>query len=313
MGNPLILTAAVLVLAGGAVVALVAARRPRTEQGSHLVPQRAAQAGPQPEPEPPDASPLVTHLLDRAGLARQLQWRLLKAGLLLKPTELVVLVAGIAGAGYVVGLFLHGPLIAIALAIAGAMLPFSYMNMRVARRSKLMAAQLPEALGMMASSMRSGYSFMRAMQVVSQEMDPPISQEFGRVLDELGVGLSQERALQHLHDRCPNNDIELVVTACQIQANVGGNLAEILETTADMIRERARLQGEIAALTAEGKLSAYILIGLPIGLAVVVSRMSPGYLDPLYQTHQGLQLLALAIGAMMVGVLIIKKMLSVDL
>jgi tight adherence protein B len=180
-------------------------------------------------------------------------------------------------------------------------------------RQKALVNQLGDALCMMASSLRSGYSFMRAMQVVRDEMDAPIAEEFGRVLDELNVGVAQERALKHLQDRCPNADVELVVTACQIQASVGGNLAQILDTTSEMIRERSRLQGEIGALTAEGRLSAGILIVLPPVLGVLVSRLSPGYMDALFQTPTGLLLLGGASGAMLAGILVIRKMLDVKI
>jgi tight adherence protein B len=107
--------------------------------------------------------------------------------------------------------------------------------------------------------------------------------------------------------------VELVVTACQIQANVGGNLAEILETAAEMIRERVRLYGEINALTAEGRLSAGILAALPIFLALVVDRLSPGYLQPLFSTRAGLMMLGGASVAMLTGLALIKKMLNIQI
>ena len=103
------------------------------------------------------------------------------------------------------------------------------------------------------------------------------------------------------------------MTACQIQSTVGGNLAQILDTTAGMIRERARLQGEISALTAEGRMSATILTGMPIILGVVVSRMSPGYMDPLFNTPTGLILFCGAVGSTLMGLLVIRKMLAVEI
>jgi tight adherence protein B len=226
---------------------------------------------------------------------------------------LLVLVLGLAGAGFAVGMVIRGPILALAMAALAGWLPFVWISVRRQRRAKALVDQLADALSMMASSLRSGYSFMRAMQVVRDEMEPPISEEFGRVLDELNVGVSQERALRHLLERCPQPDIELVVTACQIQATVGGNLAEILDTTAAMIRERVRLQGEISALTAEGRLSATILLGLPILLGLVVNHLSPGYLNPLFQTHVGMMLAMGAGGGMLLGMLVIRKMLQVQI
>lgn len=260
-----------------------------------------------------DPSPLLSRTLERMGITKRMQYHLLQAGLLLRPSELAALAVGFGAAGFLVSLILHKAILGPVLAAVAGYLPFVYVSARKARRRQAMVNQLGEALGMMASSLRSGYSFMRAMQVVRDEMDAPISEEFGRVLDEMNVGVAHERALQHLLERCPTSDIELVVTACQIQANVGGNLAQILDTTANMIRERARLQGEIAALTAEGRLSAGILVIMPPMLAALVSRLSPGYLDPLVYTPVGMGLLGGALGSMLLGILVIKKMLNVQI
>lgn len=306
---------AAVVLVGGMAAALAAAFRGVEGRGAErLVSKREDPERAPVEPRPPDKtdpSPLLTTSLDRMGIRKRLQNELLQAGLLLRPSELVTLMLGTLCVGFTVGLFLHGAVVALALGLVGAGLPWVYIRGRKARRRKALVGQLAEALGMMASSLRSGYSFMRAIQVVTSEMDPPIAEEFGRVLDELNVGVSHERALKHLMDRCPSGDIELVVTACQIQATVGGNLAEILDTTAAMIRERVRLQGEIAALTAEGRLSAGILTALPVFMALVVSHLSPGYMNPLIDTRVGLMMLGGAGGAMLMGVLVIKKMLAI--
>jgi tight adherence protein B len=305
-----------LVLAGGIAVVLLSSRGDgQAEPGGLLALHRNGDgaAGERGRQDDPDPSPLLSRLLDRVGATRKLQWRLLQAGLLVRPSELMVLVLGLAGGGFIVGMVVRGPLLAMAMAAVAGWLPFVWIGARHQKRSKALIDQLAEALAMMASSLRSGYSFMRAMQVVRDEMDPPISEEFGRVLDELNVGVSHERALRHLLERCPQGDIELVVTACQIQATVGGNLAEILDTTAGMIRERVRLQGEISALTAEGRLSASILIALPVLLGLIVNHLSPGYLTPLIQTHIGMMLSIGACSGMLMGMLVIRKMLQVQI
>lgn len=309
---PLVIIIGAVLAAGIAAFALAMAFKPENSKSDYPEPVAAA-----PEEtvfsKPADASPVITGTLQRLGLNRRLQWMLLQAGLLLRPSELAALMLGSAGAGFVVGMVVHKLLGAVVLAGVGAVVPVIYVNIRIGMRRKALGNQLAEALCMMASSLRSGYSFLRAMQVVCDEMDAPISEEFGRVLDELNVGVSHENALRHLHDRCPTPDIELVVTACQIQANVGGNLAEILDTAAEMIRERVRLHGEINALTAEGRLSAGILAALPIFLALVVDRLSPGYLQPLFNTRPGLMMFGGASFAMLTGVLLIKKMLNIQI
>ncbi|MCE5217273.1 type II secretion system F family protein [bacterium] len=314
---PLILLAGVgLLVVGGGFAVYLATRSAGQSPPSRLAP-RAEEGAPTAQSgkgsAPDDPSPVITRVLDRLGLGRSLQKLLLQAGLLVRPTELVVLVLGLAGMGFAAGMAVRGFLLALVLSGVAAVVPVVYVQTRRAKRNKALVDQLSEALTMMASSLRSGYSFLRAMQVVSEEMDAPISEEFGRVLDEMNVGVSHERALKHLMDRCPSGDVELIVTACQIQSTVGGNLAEILDTTAGMIRERVRLQGEISALTAEGRLSASILCALPIFLAIVVGHLSPGYLDPLFITPMGRLLLLGAGGAMGMGMLVIKKMMAVQI
>ncbi|NSW56059.1 MAG: type II secretion system F family protein [Armatimonadetes bacterium] len=309
---PVAIIAAATLLTGVAIAALIMAfsSARRQESGDEPV---AVEPAPQPHVRPGDASPIITGTLQRMGVNRRLQWMLLQAGLLLRPSELVALMLGCAGAGFVIGMVVRQLLGAIVLALVGLMIPWFYVSIRISARRRSLGNQLAEALSMMASSLRSGYSFLRAMQVVCDEMDPPISEEFGRLLDELNVGVSQEDALKHLHERCPTPDVELVVTACQIQANVGGNLAEILETAAEMIRERVRLHGEINALTAEGRLSAGILAALPVFLALVVDRLSPGYLQPLFSTKPGLIMFGGASVAMLAGLALIKKMLNIQI
>lgn len=306
----------ILVIAGGGIALFLGLRRPSESVAAPLgmpAPGASAPAAARTRQPQRDPSPLLSRTLDRMGITKRVQYHLLQAGLLLRPSELAALAVGFGAAGFLVSLILHKVILGPVLAAVAGYLPFVYVNARKARRRQALANQLGEALGMMASSLRSGYSFMRAMQVVRDEMDAPIAEEFGRVLDEMNVGVSHERALKHLLERCPTGDIELVVTACQIQANVGGNLAQILDTTANMIRERARLQGEIAALTAEGRLSAGILVILPPMLAALVSRLSPGYLDPLLYTTVGMGLLGGAVGSMILGILVIRKMLNVQI
>jgi len=298
------------VLGIGAIGAIVMAFR---SDGSSRQPEPPIPSAASPTPQDLDPSPLITNSLERLGVSKRIQWHLLQAGLLVRPSELIALTLGLCSVGFAVGLVTYGLLLGTLLAVAASLLPLAYISMRKGARKKALLNQLSDALAMMASSLRSGYSFLRAMQIVHDEMGPPIGEEFGRVLDELNVGVTQESALQHLLDRCPAPDIELVVTACQIQDNVGGNLGEILDTTAGMIRERVRLHGEIAALTAEGRLSAGILAAMPVGLAIVVNQMSPGYLDPLVQTKPGVYLLSGAIGATLSGLLIIKKMPAIQI
>ena len=160
-----------------------------------------------------------------------------------------------------------------------------------ARRQAALTSQLPDALDMLGSALRSGYALTRGFQVVSSQMHPPISEEFERVLQDVQVGISVSEALDGLLLRTDSYDLELVVAAMQTQLTMGGNLSEVLDKIAHMIRERVRLQGEINAATSEGRMSAGILIAMPIVMCIAISAVNPHYLDPLFSERLGIMML----------------------
>ncbi len=260
-----------------------------------------------------DSAPAVTILLRVLNLHDRVQWELLRAGLLFKPSEMatISLTAGVGAflAGSLVTKTLPGQLI---LLLLGMMAPAGYVMMRKAQRAKHIITQLPEALQLIAASLRSGFSILRAIRVAGDEMPPPISQEFGWIVDEVNVGISMEKAFDHMAHRAQNPDVKLLVTAVQIQSKVGGNLAEVLETTAGMIRERFQLTAEIAALTSEGRLSASVLAGLPVGLGLMIAVLNPDYLKPLFTEPMGIAMLVAGGTLMLLGLIVIKAMLHVD-
>jgi len=151
------------------------------------------------------------------------------------------------------------------------------------------------------------------MQVVRSQMHPPITEEFGRVVDEVQYGIPIETALDNMVTRTGSYDLELIVAAVQTQLSVGGNLAEIFDSIGEMIRERVRLLGELGAATAEGRMSAGILIAMPIGMGLIVNMMNPGYLTPLFHDPLGLILLGVGGGLMVVGAIIIRSLINVDI
>jgi tight adherence protein B len=181
-----------------------------------------------------------------------------------------------------------------------------------ANRTRKFENQLPDSLTLIASSLRSGYSFLRAIQVVGQEMPDPIAEEFRRSVAESNLGVPTELALARMVERVPSYDLDLVVTAVNIQLQVGGNLAQILDTIASTIRERVRNQREIAALTAEGKLSGWVCAGMPPIMGAIMTALNPDYMKPLFTDSYGLMMIAVALGLQLLGGLVIKKMLSID-
>ncbi len=189
-----------------------------------------------------DSAPLVTRLLHRTRLNDAIQWELLRAGLLIKPSEMIAISVAAGIGAYMVGLTFPPSLITRAfLLLIGLGSPWIYVQVRKQYRYKLLITQLPEALQLIASSLRSGFSILRAIEVVANEMPAPISREFRWVLDEVNVGVSMERAFTHMVRRTASPDVKLMVTAIQIQSSVGGDLAEVLDTTSTMIRERFQL------------------------------------------------------------------------
>jgi tight adherence protein B len=261
-----------------------------------------------------DPIPQISEALRGTAFWDGVQMQLLRAGLLLRPSEALIICSITMIAGLVIGWLITGQaILGILTAGLGLGAPYMYMMQRAARRQSALTSQLPDALDMLSSALRSGYALTRGFQVVSSQMHPPIADEFQRVLQEVQVGISVSDALEGLLARSDSYDLELVVAAMQTQLTMGGNLSEVLDNIAGMIRERVRLQGEIDAATSEGRLSAAILVAMPIVIALMISAISPGYLDPLFTERLGLMLLAAAGGMMLTGILIIKKMLDIDI
>lgn len=171
---------------------------------------------------------------------------------------------------------------AIVCAIVFSFLPNLYVSLRAKQRVKAFNDQLGDVITMMANALRGGYSFLQTLDMVSREAPPPASTEFRRVVQEVGLGRSTEEALQNLLRRVPSDDLDLLITAVSIQMEVGGNLAQVLDTIGHTIRERVRIKGEISTLTAQGRISSWIITGLPIGLAAFITVVNPTYMAPLF-------------------------------
>ncbi|KPL85298.1 type II secretion system F family protein [Herpetosiphon geysericola] len=166
-------------------------------------------------------------------------------------------------------------------AIIGFIVPDKVVSFKQASRLKAFNNQLGDTVGLLANSLRSGYSLLQSMDLVSREAPPPISVEFRRVVQEVGLGLSLEDGMNNLLRRVPSDDLDLMVSAINIQAEVGGNLAEILDTIAHTIRERVRIKGQIRVLTSQARYSGYVVTLLPISIAIIITMLNPDYMAPL--------------------------------
>lgn len=256
--------------------------------------------------------PPVASVLERAGRYSALERLLDRAGLNWRPDEYAA-AWGVGGLMLAVaGWLLLGPLAAAAaiiFAFAGGWLTLIVLQIS---RLRQFENQLADALMLVAASLRSGYGLLRALQAIRDEMKPPISLEFGKVLDETAVGLGMPEALTNLVHRVPLPDLEIAVTAILIQLDVGGNLAEVIEIVAATVRERQRIRAEVDTLTAEGRLSGVILFILPIVMAVIISFLNPTYMAVLIQTSLGHLLIFCAATCQLIGGFVIKRMLEVD-
>jgi tight adherence protein B len=201
----------------------------------------------------------------------------------------------------------------IACGIFGAIIPFIHVFWKRKKRFDKFLEHLPDALELMSRALSAGHAFSEALHMVSIEMPEPISKEFRKTYEEQNFGLSLKLALENLTQRMPLLDLRLCVTAVMIQRETGGNLAEILEKVAYTIRERFRILGDLKTLTTSSRLSAWLLCGLPIGVALAVSAMNPEYMSILWKDPRGHQLIYLALFLQITGMLIVRKILKIKI
>lgn len=243
-----------------------------------------------------------------------LEMRMLRAGLPLRSGEFIVLC--FASATLLAMLFLllgGGQLVAgVTGAVAGFFFPFILVNMKIARRMKAFNGQLGDALILIANSLRTGYSFMQASDMVAQEMRPPISSEFSRAVKEMNLGVTIEDALGNLGKRINSEDLDLVLTAVLIQRQVGGNLSEVLDNIARTIRERVRIRGEIRTLTAQGRISGIIVSLLPVVLGLVIYLLNPEYVKLLFVHPVGKIMLGVAGLGQVIGIIVIRRIVDIE-
>jgi tight adherence protein B len=228
-----------------------------------------------------------------------------------KPTALMGIAIGAAGFGAILSMLLINAYVAPVGALVCGITPFAWLWLKRILRIGKFASQLSDAMELTARALRAGHSLAAGMHVVAEEMPPPIGQEFERVYEEQNLGIPLEDALRSLADRVPNLDLKFFVTAVNIQRQTGGDLAEILDRIGYVIRERYKIQGQVKALSAEGRLSGIVLIALPIGLFLMMIWMKPEYIAILWQDPLGIKMSIFAIVMMLVGSFMIKKMVEI--
>jgi tight adherence protein B len=256
--------------------------------------------------------------VDRAiagrGFADRIATQLARADVKLTPGEYVILtITSILGFFLIGYLLFHKSLfMGIAAGVAGFYAPSAYLRVQQRRRLNAFNNQLGDSINLLANSLRSGYSLLQSMETVAKELPPPISVEYARVVREIGLGLSNEQAMNNMLRRIQSDDLDLMLTAVNVQHEVGGNLAEILEVIGHTIRERVRIKGEIKVLTAQGMISGYVISLLPIALGLVLYLMNPDYISAMFQELCGWIMVGVAATGIISGFIAIQKIVRIE-
>ncbi len=256
-------------------------------------------------------SSMIDRALRRRNRADSSAARLEQAGLRLRPQDFVLLVAAGALVGGATGLLAGGPWLGLVLAALAPLGAKVLLDLRTTRRRKAFADQLDDSLQLLASSLRAGHSMLQALNSVSHEAEDPTSTEFARIINEIRVGRPMGPALDEAAARMGSEDFVWVTQAIAINREVGGNLAEVLDGVGHTIRERNQLRRQVQSLSAEGKLSALVLMVLPVGVVGFLSLANPAYLLKLTHGLVGYGLIGTAVVLMLVGALWLRKVVSI--
>jgi tight adherence protein B len=253
----------------------------------------------------------LEEILERFQFSRKLQIHIMQAHSSTTVGTLVLSSLGLALTGYVIVWFVVPILlIDIAAGAALALLPYGLLSFQRSRRINAFNALLPQSIDMLARALRAGHSVIGALEILTQNVLEPAASEFGEVFKQQNIGLPLREALMQLLDRVPSADLRVLVTAILVQKDTGGNLAEILDRTVAVIRDRLRIQGEIRVQTAQGRLTGWILSALPVVMLVLINLVNPGYSSILLHDPTGQKLIYISLGMLTVGALIIRRIVN---
>jgi tight adherence protein B len=255
----------------------------------------------------------MEEMVSRRGFAANIKTDLSQADLKLRVAEFLGLtVLSIVGFFILARIVFGSTLLALVFGIVGFFAPRIYVGIRKRRRLNAFNDQLGDSITLLANSLRSGFSIVQSMETVAQQLPDPIATEFHRVTQEIGLGLHYEEALNNMLGRVPSDDLDLMITAINIQGKVGGNLAEILDTIGHTIRERVRIKGEIRVLTAQQMISGYILTALPVVLGLVLYLINKTYIGRMFEDPCGWIMIGVAAMMIAIGFVIIRKIVDIE-
>ncbi len=309
-----------LLLAAGLLVSMFGERSVVEERLGRYSESGGQTAGAEAEARPRLAV-AVGDFLNRMGegtdLFDSMSRQLARADLKFRPAEYIILIVGSGVLIAVVGTILGKSIIfGILAGIAGLFLPQMYVGRAQRARLRKFDNQLGDMLNLTVNGLRAGFSTLQAMEAVSRELPSPMCDEFRRVVQEMQLGISMEDTLDHLLRRINSDDLDLVITAINVQREVGGNLAEILDVISFTIRERVRIKGEIAALTAQGRITAWVISLLPVALVGILFLTNRSYIMQFFNPETracGLPMIILAALMVLAGFYTVQKMVAIDI
>jgi tight adherence protein B len=255
---------------------------------------------------------VIDRFLSSLPFARKMELLLYQAGLNWRVGTLLMLMVLVGAVFFLLcSTLLHRPLLGLLVGIGAAFIPYGWVNGQKNKRMNQFSEQLPDSLDLMTSALRAGLSFPAALQLVAQESPEPLAQEFAITFDEQNLGLDVKEALINLTERVESLDLKFFVTAVIIQRETGGNLAEIMESIARIIRERFRILGDVKSRTAHGRLTGMILSILPIALGILITMIAPGYMMTFFRDPAGQALLVVCIVLQIFGYLWIRRVIAI--
>jgi tight adherence protein B len=256
--------------------------------------------------------PWVDQMLRRMSVGQRLELLLYQAGMTMRVGVLVLLIAGFGMGGYFAGLlFFHRIAPALLCMVLATPVPYLYVRLQKGKRMKAFSEEFPDALDLLVSALRAGLSFSAALQIVAEESPEPVRGEFAVTVEEQSLGLDFRETMFNLTRRVDSLDLRFFVTAVILQRETGGNLAEILENTSKLIRDRFRVLGDIKTFTAQGRLTGGILLCLPLSISVFMFVMTPEYFKPMMESDAGRAALWFAAFLQVTGALVIRKIVNI--
>lgn len=253
----------------------------------------------------------IESILERHGVSQKLKTYIAQSASSTTVANLVLLSLALAIGGFFIAL-LFAPILPVELAAAGILscIPFALISWKRSKRISAFNAALPGAIDMMARALRAGHSMATAIEMVSKDSVQPAAFEFGEVFKQQNFGLPLREALAQMLDRVPSQDLRVLVTAILVQRETGGNLVEILDRTVSIIRERLRIQGEICTQTAQGRMTGWILSGLPVLMLFLINILNPGYSHVLLSDPIGHKMIYVAVVLIAIGTFIINRIVN---